>query len=362
MLIHSIWQRKHGLVLATFFFALYAPFAGAQTTAFTYQGKLIDAGSPANGNYDLQFKLFDTATVGTGTQQGTPVVVSNTTVTAGVFTVQLDFGAGVFSGANRFLEIGVEPPSSGTFTTLGPRQPITATPYAIKSANTATADSLSPACMGCVSGTQIGSLPTNSGSYIQNTSTPQANSNFNISGNGVVGGSLTVTGGTLNGNGSGLTNVPGIFKWQVVTGTSQQAQSNTGYIATNASPVTITLPAAPNVGDTMRVSGAGAGGWQIAQNAGQSVIGANLFMAGVSWTPRESNRSWYSVASSADGSKLVALVRNGQIYTSAPSAGGNTTVGVAGSLTGGQSTAIELQYIGNGQFLPLSYVGVPVVR
>lgn len=31
----------------------------AQTTAFTYQGKLTDAGNPANDNYDLQFKLFD---------------------------------------------------------------------------------------------------------------------------------------------------------------------------------------------------------------------------------------------------------------------------------------------------------------
>lgn len=31
----------------------------AQTTAFTYQGKLTDAGNPANGNYDLQLKLFD---------------------------------------------------------------------------------------------------------------------------------------------------------------------------------------------------------------------------------------------------------------------------------------------------------------
>jgi hypothetical protein len=47
---------------------LFAGVAQAQTTAFTYQGKLTDAGNPANGNYDLQFKLFDTPTVGTVTQ------------------------------------------------------------------------------------------------------------------------------------------------------------------------------------------------------------------------------------------------------------------------------------------------------
>ena len=41
--------------------------------------------------------------------------------------------------------------------------------------------------------------------------------------------------------------------------------------------------------------------------------------SGVTWTPRESNRHWYSVASSADGSMLVAVEFNGQIYTSTDS-------------------------------------------
>jgi len=31
----------------------------AQTTAFTYQGSLKDGATPANGNYDFEFKLFD---------------------------------------------------------------------------------------------------------------------------------------------------------------------------------------------------------------------------------------------------------------------------------------------------------------
>ena len=34
--------------------------AFAQSTAFTYQGKLADTGNPANGPYDLQFKLVYT--------------------------------------------------------------------------------------------------------------------------------------------------------------------------------------------------------------------------------------------------------------------------------------------------------------
>src|SRR5260370_42513143 len=75
------------------------------------------------------------------------------------------------------------------------------------------------------------------------------------------------------------------------------------------------------------------------------------------WTPRDSNREWVSVASSADGSKLVAVVQGGQIYTSTPSFFSSTTAGMAGYLTGGQFAAIELQYIGNGQFLELSHEG-----
>ena len=41
--------------------------------------------------------------------------------------------------------------------------------------------------------------------------------------------------------------------------------------------------------------------------------------SGVTWTARESNRIWRSVASSSDGTKLVAVVGTGQIYVSSDS-------------------------------------------
>ncbi len=154
----------------------------------------------------------------------------------------------------------------------------------------------------------------------------------------------------------GTTQASATFKWQVVAGTTQQAQPNTGYAVTSASQVTVTLPTAPNVGDTVRVSGAGAGGWKLAQNAGQFVNAVNLGVsvsAGQIWTARESGRGWRAVASAADGSKQVAGVFGGQLYTTIAS----TTPGTAGYLSGGQSSAIELQYIGSSQFVPLSYVG-----
>ncbi len=49
----------------------------------------------------------------------------------------------------------------------------------------------------------------------------------------------------------------------------------------------------------------------------------------------------------------MAAVYYGQIYTSLP----GTTSGASGYLTGGQYGAIELQYIGSGQFIPLSHEG-----
>lgn len=187
---------------------LGAVVAIAQTTLFTYQGRLNDGNSAANGSYDFQFKLFDAATA--GNQVGITNALNGIVVTGGGFTVSLDFGAAAFPGADRWLEISVKPPNSNSFILLTSRHRVTATPYAIKSLNAATADGLSTACSGCVTDAQIGgvaaskltgalpvaSVPDLSGNYIKNATTAQALSNFNISGNGTVGGTLTA--GTVN--------------------------------------------------------------------------------------------------------------------------------------------------------------------
>jgi hypothetical protein len=162
-----------------------------QSTAFSYQGKLVDGGTLANGNYDLQFRLFDALV--SGVQVGSTLVRDDVQATNGIFAVTLDFGASEFPGANRWLEVSVRPGASvGSFTSLSPLQPISSTPYAIQSLNAATANALSPACAGCVTGAQIGSLPTDSGNYIQNSATLQANSDLNISGNGFIGGKVGI--------------------------------------------------------------------------------------------------------------------------------------------------------------------------
>jgi len=107
--------------------------AFAQGAAFTYQGRLNQNGTAVNGSCDLIFGVW---TSFTGPSQiGSTLTNSNVAVSNGLFTVALDFGPGVFIGANRWLEIGARTNGGGAFVTLSPRQPITATPYSITASN-----------------------------------------------------------------------------------------------------------------------------------------------------------------------------------------------------------------------------------
>jgi hypothetical protein len=105
----------------------------AQGTAFTYQGRLNDSGGPANGTYDLQFTVFDSG-AGPNLVAG-PLTNAVTAVSNGEFLVTLDFGDGVFTGPERWLEIAVRTNGNGAFAILSPRQLITPTPQAIYASN-----------------------------------------------------------------------------------------------------------------------------------------------------------------------------------------------------------------------------------
>jgi hypothetical protein len=160
----------------------------AQGTAFTYEGRLNDNGSPANGSYDLTFTLFPAGSG--GAQAAAPVTNAATAVSNGLFTVTLDFGAGVFNGAGYWLELAVRTNGNGSFTTLAPRQPVTPAPYAIYSANAASAltaaSANSVAAANIVGAVPLGHLPA---AVMTNNE------------NGVN------LGGAFSGNGGGLTNL-----------------------------------------------------------------------------------------------------------------------------------------------------------
>lgn len=213
--------------------------ARAQTTTFTYQGRLTSSSSAANGSYDFQFALFDALTGGTQIG-GVTLSRNNVTVSGGLFTVTLDFGSSAFAGADRYLQISVKKTTDASFTPLTPRQQISSTPYAIQTLNAAqlggvaanqfvqTTDSrLSDARPASsinfntvtltgnlgvthggtglsASGTNgnflksngsiwtsaplsASDIPSGSGNYIRNTTTPQS-ADFNIGGTGTVGG------------------------------------------------------------------------------------------------------------------------------------------------------------------------------
>lgn len=171
-----------------------------QSTEFTYQGRLLDNTLPPTANYDFEFSLWNSLV--NGTQQGSTQTISGVAVSNGIFTVRLNFGT-QFDGSARFLQLAMRPSSGGAYTTLAPRQPITSGPYAIRSLNSTTADTATNALnLGGVAASQYvvttdprmtdarNPLP-NSANYIWNqNSVLQPSSNFIISGNGDVGGTL----------------------------------------------------------------------------------------------------------------------------------------------------------------------------
>ena len=79
---------------------------------------------------------------------------------------------------------------------------------------------------------------------------------------------------TVSGTGSGI-------GWTEVTGTSQTMSADNGYVSSNAGLVTLTLPTTAAFGTVINIVGKGAGGWKVAQNAGQQIrIGASASTVG----------------------------------------------------------------------------------
>ncbi len=119
----------HRVLIFALLAAMSATAARAQVLAdngFTYQGRLTDAGAAPTGPYDIQFTLWDASSGGAAN----PTIISldNVPVSAGLFTARLDFGT-AFASYKRWLQISVRPGVSvGAYTTLQPRQEITAAP------------------------------------------------------------------------------------------------------------------------------------------------------------------------------------------------------------------------------------------
>ncbi len=157
-----------------------------QGTAFTYQGRLNVNGTTTGGLYDFRFKLYSDP-LG-DTQAGSSYITNAIPVNNGLFTVAIDFGPGIFTGSNYWLEVDVKTNNAGAYTDLNPLQPLTPAPYAVF-ANTAS--NLS----GALPAAQIvGPVPAANISGTYNNAVTLNNSGNNIA-------------GSFTGNGAGVTNV-----------------------------------------------------------------------------------------------------------------------------------------------------------
>ena len=329
--------------------------SGAQGTAFAYQGQLQRGGSPANGLYDFTFELFANSATNSGQIGG---IVTNLAVgvTNGLFTSTVDFGAEVFTGASYWLAIGVRTNGGTNFTALSPLQELAPTPYAMFAPNAgAAASAASVAGSNIVGNIGCANLPA---SVLTN-----GESGVNLS-------------GAFSGDGWGLTNLSGVnlaagsvgsaqlaggtlAAAATLTGATNDAVANTSYVVANASPTTVCLPANANIGDMVQIIGQGAGGWTAVESGiiwkqttapgkdwtsvASSSDGTHLVAAsyvnyiytstnsGTNWTQTTAPvETWYSVASSSDGTHLVAGVYGGGVYTSTNS-GANWTQAAAPS-------------------------------
>ncbi len=101
---------------------LSGSLAQGVSQSFTYQGFLRQGGAPlTNPSQQMTFRIYDALTGGSMLWNSGAL---NVNVNNGLFTVQLNAPASVWSGAERFLEIQVGA------TTLTPRVRLNPTPYA----------------------------------------------------------------------------------------------------------------------------------------------------------------------------------------------------------------------------------------
>lgn len=185
--------------LTTLFYSTHAAPLG---TAFTYQGRLVDNGGPANGNYDLRFTLYDALSA--GSTIGIPIANAPTAVSNGLFTVTLDFGGGIFLGNGRWLEIGVRTNGSVlAYTPLTPRQGLTPSPNALYAPNAGTATTANSVAPGGINNTALAVGAVNSSSIADGSIAPNDLSAALLSNIAFLDHNQTFTGTNIFDRGSG---------------------------------------------------------------------------------------------------------------------------------------------------------------
>jgi hypothetical protein len=326
----------------------------AQGTAFTYQGRLNDGGNAASGIYDLRFALYDLSSG--GLQQGDALTNAATAVSNGLFTVTLDFG-NQFPGADRWLELGVRTNGGGAFTSLIPRQPITATPYAITAANLSVA--LPSASL---SGTYANAVTLNNGanSFSGNGANLTALNASQLA-SGTVPASALSNAWRIGGNGGtapgthfiGTTdNQPLELRVNNQRGLRLEPNSSLAPNVIGGSPLNFTGPGV--VGATIAGGGAADWGGTIYTNAVMAAFGT---VGGGANNIVQTDARFATIAGGYGNTiqpiAYYATVSGGELNTVRSNAslsaigggGGNTTDGIYGTIPGGkENTAVQYAF------------------
>ncbi len=248
--------------------------------------------------------LYDALTA--GTLLVSMPVLEDVTVTGGLFAVTLDFGAGVFAGSRRWVEIGVRPgASTDAFTSLVPRQELAPTPQAVYATKAGEAATLGgqPAASFLGTGTVIDVAHGGTGAATQNfvdLSTAQT-----VGGNKTFTGKLAATGnagvvlegtlgsGTIPASGSGPRMMwypgKGAFRAGVVFGT-QWDDASVG-----------TISAAMGVGTTA------SGPYTLASGNNTTASGNSSTASGSMTTASGSASAAMGVGTTAQGFATLAL-------------------------------------------------------
>lgn len=289
-------------------------------TAFTYQGRLTNGSGAVNGTCDFEFKLYDDAAA--GTQIGSTQTKTNVTVTNGVFTIALDFGATAFNGDARWLAISVRcPAGSGSYTALSPRQSLTPAPYAL-------------------------ALP---GLWTQpNTTSPNLIGGF--SGNSITSG---VIGAAIGGGGSNAFPNRVTDDYSVVSGGYNNRAGDNAGTTNDRSYATV----GGGVSNTASGEGAtiGGGGYGVASGAGATIGGGNGNAAAGSYTTIGGG---IGNNASSDGTTIGGGNQNAASGSQATVGGGyqNSASGIFATVPGGSGAAAanfgQMAYASGSFFVP----------
>ena len=193
------WYFFAALVVSVIFSVIVVDIttAAPPPNTMNFQGRLTTpSGSVVtDGLYNMQFRVFSSASGGTALWSETRQAASRVQVTNGLFSAQLGevtpLSASMFSAADLYFEITMATPATANCATAGcaawespmtPRSKLATSAYAFNAAS--------------LNGQTAGDFAAATGGsgYIQNQSAVAQAASFNINGTGRVGGAFTAAG------------------------------------------------------------------------------------------------------------------------------------------------------------------------